>query len=209
MKSSYFRRGARLAFLTFATTTSTAPMLAIGAPAPGTEVSAPQVIDAFEGTFGVHPGQRRNHIKGTCAAGEFVGTTDAAALSRSLLFSGKTIPVIARFSLGGGNPEVPDAAAAPRGMALEFHLPGGALQHITMINVPIFGATSPASFRDGIVAAKPDPKTGKPDPEKLKAYAPTQPPAMAMTEPPSPHPPTANYYQSTFSSVHPFKFIDT
>jgi catalase len=98
------------------------------------------MIDAFEGTFGVHPGQRRNHIKGTCASGDFVGTTEAAALSRSALFSGKTIPVVARFSLGGGSPDVPDAAPVPRGMALEFHLPGGAVQHMTMINVPIFAA---------------------------------------------------------------------
>jgi catalase len=209
MKSSLFRRGARFAFLTLASATSTAPMLALGASATGAELTAPQMIDAFEGTFGVHPGQRRNHIKGTCAAGEFVGTGDAAALSRSALFSGKTIPVVARFSLGGGNPEVADAAPAPRGMALEFHLPGGALQHITMINVPIFAASSPASFRDAIVAAKPDPKTGKPDPEKLKAYAATHPDAMALTELASHHTPTANYYQTTFFSIHTFKFIDT
>jgi catalase len=208
MKSPLFRRGTRFAFLTLASATSTAPMLALGESATGTEVTAPQMIDAFEGTFGVHPGQRRNHIKGTCAAGEFVGAADAAALSRSMLFSGKTIPVVARFSLGGGNLEVPDAAAAPRGMALEFHLPGGGLQHITMINVPIFGATSPASFRDAIVAAKPDPKTGKADPEKLKAYAASHPDAMALTELASHHTPTANYYQTPFFSVHTFKFID-
>jgi catalase len=55
------------------------------------------MIDAFEGTYGVHPGQRRNHIKGTCAVGQFLGTNDAAALSRSALFSGKPIPVVARF----------------------------------------------------------------------------------------------------------------
>jgi catalase len=209
MKSSLFRRGARFAFLTLASATATAPILALGASATGAELTAPQMIDAFEGTFGVHPGQRRNHIKGTCAAGEFVGTGDAAALSRSALFSGKTIPVVARFSVGGGSPEVADAAPAPRGMALEFHLPGGALQHITMINVPIFGASSPASFRDAIVAAKPDPKTGKPDPEKLKAYAATHPDAMALTELASHHTPTANYYQTTFFSIHTFKFIDT
>jgi catalase len=208
MKSSSFRRSARFALLTLASATFTAPMLALGAPAASTDVTAPQMIDAFEGTFGVHPGQRRNHIKGTCAAGEFVGTADAAALSRSALFSGKTIPVVARFSLGGGSPEVPDAAPAPRGMALEFHLPGSALQHITMINAPIFGAASPASFRDAIVAAKPDPKTGKPDPEKLKAYAATHPDAMALTELASHHAPTANYYQTTFFSIHTFKFID-
>jgi catalase len=166
------------------------------------------MIEAFEGTFGVHPGQRRNHIKGTCAAGEFVGSADATALSRSALFSGKAIPVVARFSLGGGSPEVPDAAPAPRGMALEFRLPGGALQHITMINVPIFAAASPTSFRDAILAAKPDPKTGQPVPEKLKAYAATHPDARALTELSSHHTPTANYYQTTFFSIHTFRFID-
>jgi catalase len=183
-------------------------MSAFSQQAAGAEVTAPQMVEAFEGTFGVHAGQRRNHIKGTCAAGEFVGTNEAAALSRSALFSGKTIPVVARFSLGGGNPDVPDAAPAPRGMALEFHLPGGALQHITMINVPIFAASSPASFRDAIVAAKPDPKTGKPDPEKLKAYAATHPDAAPLTELASHHGPTANYYQTPFFSIHTFKFID-
>jgi len=103
-------RVVRFALLTLAS--SGAPLLALGAQDPAPEVTGPQMIDAFEGTFGVHPGQRRNHIKGTCAAGAFVGTPDAAALSRSALFSGKAIPVVARFSLGGGSPEVPDAAPA-------------------------------------------------------------------------------------------------
>jgi catalase len=203
-----WRQGARIAFRTLVTALSGVPALALGAPDASTEVTAPQMIDAFEGTFGVHPGQRRNHIKGTCASGQFVGTTEAAALSRSALFSGKTIPVVARFSLGGGSPEVPDAAPAPRGMALEFHLPGGGLQHITMINVPIFAAASPASFREAIVAAKPDPKTGRPDPERLKAYAATHPDAAALNELASHHTPTANYYQTPFFSIHTFKFID-
>jgi catalase len=206
MKSKSFH-AARLAFLGL-TAAAILPMTAAGAAPAAAEVNAPQMIDAFEGTFGVHQGQRRNHTKGLCAAGEFVGTPDAAALSRSLLFSGKSVPVIARFSLGGGDPDVPDAAPAPRGMALEFHLPGGALQHITMINVPIFGATSPASFRDAIVAAKPDPTTGKPDPEKLKAYAESHPDAMALMQLSSHHTPTANYHQTTFFSIHTFKFID-
>jgi catalase len=166
------------------------------------------MIDAFEDTFGAHAGQRRNHIKGTCAAGEFVGRSDAAALSRSALFSGKTIPVVARFSLGGGSPAVPDAAPAPRGMALEFRLAGGNLQHITMIDAPIFAAASPASFRDFIVAVKPDPKTGQPDPEKIKAYFATHPDATALQQLASGHNPTANYFQTTYFSVHTFKFVD-
>jgi catalase len=208
MRLSSLRYGARIAFLSLVFVWSSVRIVAFAEPAASTEVTAPQMIDAFEGTFGVNPGQRRNHIKGTCVAGEFVGTTEAAALSRSALFSGKTIPVVGRFSLGGGNPAVPDAAPAPRGMALEFHLPGGALQHITMINVPIFAAASPASFRDAIVAAKPDPKTGQPDPEKLKAYAASHPDATALRELASQHNPTANYYETTFFSIHTFKFID-
>jgi catalase len=209
MKPSPCSCVARVALVTLVSAACSAPLVALGASDPATaEVTAPQMIDAFEGTFGAHAGQRRNHIKGTCAAGEFVGTSDAAALSRSPLFTGKSIPVIARFSLGGGSPEVPDAAPAPRGMALEFHLPGGALQHITMINAPIFAASSPASFRDALIAAKPDPKTGQPDPEKLQAYAATHPDAHALMELSSHHTPTANYYQTTYFSVHTFKFID-
>jgi catalase len=209
MKSSAFHRSARFALLTASTAICSVPMLASGAAAAGTnEVTPSQMIDGFEGTFGVHAGQRRNHIKGTCADGEFIGTSEAAALSRSALFSGKPVPVIARFSLGGGTPEVPDAAPAPRGMALEYHIPGGALQHMTMINVPIFGASSPASFRDAIVAAKPDPKTGQPDPQKLKTYLATHPDAMALNALASHHNPTANYYQTTYFSVHTFEFVD-
>jgi catalase len=207
MRTSSWRAGARIGVLSLATAAAGIPALGLGAPA-ATEVTPAQMIDAFEGTFGVHPGERRNHIKGTCASGDFVGTTEAAALSRSALFSGKAIPVVARFSLGGGSPQGSDAAPAPRGMALEFHLPAGALQHITMINVPIFGAASPATFRDAIVAAKPDPKSGQPDPEKLKAYVASHPDAAALNELASHHSPTANYYQTTFFSIHTFKFID-
>jgi len=152
MKSSPFERGTRFALLTLGLAASGVPLSAAGASTASPDVTAPQMIDAFEGTFGVHPGQRRNHIKGTCAAGDFVGSAETAAYSRSPLFSGKAIPVVARFSLGGGSPEVPDAAPAPRGMALEFRLSGGAKQHITMINAPIFAAASPASFRDLLLA---------------------------------------------------------
>ena len=209
MKSAFRSCGMQWTFLMLASAATGAATLASAAPPDNsTDVTAPEMIDAFEGDFGVHPGQRRNHAKGTCAAGEFIGTTDAAALSRSPLFSGKTIPVVARFSLGGADPSVPDAAPAPRGMALEFRLPDSVLQHITMIDAPIFAAKSPASFRDLLVAAKPDPRTGQPDPEKLKAYADTHPDAMALNDLASHHSPTANYYQATYFSIHTFKFID-
>src|SRR6267154_1260849 len=70
-------------------------------------VTAGQVVTALEGAYGVHAGERRNHTKGTCAVGTFVGMPEAAAYSRSALFSGRPVPVVARFSLAGGNPHAP------------------------------------------------------------------------------------------------------
>src|SRR6267143_2305089 len=139
------------------------------------EVTADQVVTALEGAYGVHPGQRRNHTKGTCALGTFVGKREAEPYSRSALFSGQAVPVVARFSLAGGNPEAADAEKSPRGMALEFRLPNGSLQHMTMINTPRFFAAMPRTFLDKMLALKPDPATGKPDPETFKAFVATHP----------------------------------
>jgi catalase len=173
------------------------------------EVTPDQVVSSIEAVFGVTPGERRNHIKGTCAAGEFVGDPKAAeAYTRSAMFSGKPVPVEARFSLAGGNPKAPDFAKSPRGMALEFSLPKGELQHMTMLNVPVFGAAQPRTFYDQMVALKPDPATGKPDPEKVKAFNATHPDIRALADYMAHNNPPVSYANSAFNSIHTFKFIN-
>ena len=176
--------------------------------AAGEEVSAPQVVEAIEATFGVTPGERRNHIKGTCAVGEFVGSKEAATYSRSALFSGKPVPVIARFSLSGGNPKAPDTAKSGRGMALEFKLPKGQLHHITMLNTPMFGAANPQTFLDLMLAIRPDPATGKPDPEKIKAFKASHPDNQAQADFLASNNPPTSYANSSFWGIHTFKLID-
>ena len=71
-------------------------------PSHQKEVTGGQVVAALEGAYGVHAGQRRNHAKGTCASGTFAGAADIARYSRSALFSGDPLQVVARFSLAGG-----------------------------------------------------------------------------------------------------------
>jgi catalase len=187
----------------------TVAMLAVApASVAQDQVTADQVVNALEGTFGVTPGERRNHIKGVCAVGEFVGSPDAAKYSRSPLFSGKPIPVVARFSIAGGNPKVPDTAKNARGMALEFKLPNGQLQHITMINTPMFGAAQPKTFLDQQVAMKPDPATGKPDPEKIKAFRASHPDARAQAEFLEKNNPPVSFANSDYFGIHTFKFIN-
>ena len=172
-----------------------------------TQVTAQQVVDQQEDTFGVHPGQRRNHIKGVCAAGEFVGTAEAVRYSKSALFSGKPVPVVARFSIAGGNQNAPDTVPVARGMALEFRLPGEKLQHITMINTPVFGAAQPKTFFDNLVATKPDPATGKPDPKKVKAFLDSHPDARAQADFLKSHNPPLSFASSDYFGIHTFKYI--
>ena len=179
----------------------------LSAHAAEPEVTAPQVVEAIEGAFGVTHGERRNHIKGSCAAGEFVGTAEAAKYSRSALFSGQPVPVIARFSLSGGNPKVPDTAKSGRGMALQFKLSQGQLHHITMLNTPMFGAAVPKTFHDLMVASRPDPATGKPDPEKLKAFRASHPDNLAQAQYLADNNPPASYANSAYWGIHTFKFI--
>jgi catalase len=172
------------------------------------EVTAREVVTALEGAYGVHPGERRNHTKGTCALGTFVGSTEAAVYSRSTLFSGSSIPVVARFSLAGGNPTAPDADRSPRGMALEFRLPNGSLQHMTMINTPMFFAAMPRTFLDKMLALKPDPATGKPDPEALKAFAASHPDNAGQAKFLADNNPPKSYANSAYYGIHTFKFIN-
>lgn len=172
------------------------------------EPDAVQVVSAVEGVFGVNPGERRNHTKGTCAIGEFVGSTEAAAYTRSALFSGKPVPVIARFSLSGGNPKAPDTARSVRGMALQFKLPGGKLHQMAMLNTPIFGAASPQTFFDLMLALKPDPATGKPDPEKIAAFKAGHPDNLAQSQYLAANNPPASYANSPYWGIHTFNFIN-
>ena len=172
------------------------------------EAVTPQaVVNALIGVFGEHPGVRKNHAKGMCAEGSFVGTPEAAAYSRSAMFSGATIPVVARFSLGGGSPDAPDTGKGPRGVGLEFGLPDGSRQHMTMINAPMFFATAPKTFLDQMLALKPDPATGKPDPAALKEFAATHPDSAGMSKFFAENNPPPSYANTPFFGIHTFKFI--
>ncbi|MBO3714437.1 MAG: catalase, partial [Candidatus Accumulibacter sp.] len=107
-------------------------------PAPQ-EVDPSAFIDQFEATFGKFEGYRRSGAKGICAVGEFVGTADARALSTASVFSGKPIPVLVRFSVGGANPKAADNTRTQRNLALQFDLPDGEQWQMGNISAPVFG----------------------------------------------------------------------
>jgi catalase len=208
-----------VARLSLASTLAASGAAAIAAPAAESTGTTPlndqgaataeKAIDTLEGTFGKHKGMRRNHTKGIGALGTFVGNPAASAeYSRSLLFSGAPIAVVARFSIAGGNPVVEDKEKSTRGLGLEFRLPDGSMHHITMLNTPMFFARMPKTFIDKFAAVKPDPATGKPVPAVVKAFNATHPDAAAQTMFLTENNPPPSYANSAFYGIHTFKFVN-
>lgn len=173
-----------------------------------TEATAAKVVDALQDAYGLHPGQRRNHTKGVGALGTFVGNPEIRDLSRSALFSGEKLDVVARFSIAGGDPMASDTEKNPRGMALEFRLPGGSLHHMTTISTPMFFAAVPQTFLDKFIALAIDPTTGKPDMVKFKEFEASHPDNALQTQFLQEHNPPPSYANCAFYGIHAFKFIN-
>ncbi|NEU72920.1 catalase family peroxidase [Hassallia byssoidea VB512170] len=173
-----------------------------------TEATAEKVVDALQDAYGLHPGQRRNHTKGVGALGTFIGNPKVKEISRSGLFSGEKLDIVARFSIAGGDPVASDAEKSPRGMALEFRLPDGSLHHMTMLSTPMFFAATPKTFLDKFIALAINPATGKPDPAKFKQFEASHPDNVLQTKFLQENNPPPSYANSAFYGIHAFKFIN-
>jgi len=173
---------------------------------PGAPVDPVRFVDQFEATFGKFAGYRRSGAKGICAAGEFVPTAQARALSRASVFSGAAVPVVARFSVGGANPMAADNTRSQRNMALQFELPGGERWLMGNINAPVFGASTPQQFLALVASRQPDPTTRQADPAKVKAFNDANPEVLLQGKHFASQPVPASYAGVNYWGVHAFGF---
>lgn len=171
-------------------------------------VTPARFVDAFEKTDGVHPGFRRNHAKGVGVSGYFESNGEGVRLSKAVVFRPGRVPVIGRFSFGGDDPNVADAPNAVRGLGLLFRLPDGEEWRTAMVNLRVFPFQTPQAFYDNLVASQPDPKTGKPDPEKMAAFAASHPATVRALGILQSHAPSSGFDNSAFNSLNAFRFID-
>ena len=179
----------------------------LGTPAFA-QVDPAKLVDAQEAAGGKFDGYRRSGAKGVCAVAEFVGSAQGRALSTASAFSGKPVPVIARFSIGGGNPKAPDNARSQRNMALQFNLPKGEVWQMGNISAPVFGAATPEQFLGRLESLMPDPETKKPNPEKVKAFADANPEVLLQGKYLASQPVPASYGAVNYWGVHAFGFVD-
>jgi catalase len=164
-------------------------------------------VDEFERVGGVHSGFRRNHAKGVCVRGYFESNGQGTRFSKAVVFRSGRVPVIGRFSLGGGNPDESDELSTTRGLGLQFSLSDGEEWRTAMINAPVFPFKNPQAFYDNLVASQPDPNTHKPDPAKMAAFLKDNPETAQALKIITGQPPSSGFDNTTFYGLNAFRFV--
>ena len=171
--------------------------------APNSAAPSPAaLVDALNGVFGKHAGTRAAHAKGFCLTGTFTPSPDAAKLSKAPHFA-KQVPITARFSLGGGDPQAADNDQGNvRGLAVKFDLGNGATTDIVTISAPVFFVQTPALFVEFLQTV------GSGDKDKLNAFFAAHPESTRQNAWLTSHPIPASYAGVDYFGVHSFTFTN-
>jgi catalase len=147
------------------------------------------LLQQFDTIFGLHPGFRPAHAKGTMLTGTFNPSPDAASLTRAPHINRESTPVTVRFSNSTGIPLVPDndPNANPRGMAIRFHLAEHVHTDIVSHSTDGFPVRTGQEFLEFLRAiASSDPS--KPSPSPIEAFLGAHPKALEFVQTPKPAP---------------------
>ncbi len=199
---------ARLALIGIALAVVVAAFAYLGGWLTPRDLSPARLTDGFEYVAGIQPGFRRNHAKGLGVSGFFDSNGHGVGLSKAVVFQPGRVPVIGRFSLAGPLPYAADMPDTVRGLGLEFSLPDGELWRTAMITLPVFPVRTPEAFYEQLVASKPDPATGKPDPAKMQAFLAAHPESAQALTAIKGRAVSSAFDDSTFYSLNAFRFIN-
>jgi catalase len=165
------------------------------------------LLQQFDQLFGVHPGYRAAHAKGTLLTGTFTPSPDAQKLTRAPHIVRASTPVTARFSNSTGLPQIPDSApdANPRGLAIRFNLAEHVHTDIVSHSVDGFPTHDGYEFLEFLRAAAasgPD----VPSPKPIEQFLGTHPAALAFVQAPKPFP--VSLAQDTYFAVTAYEFTN-
>ena len=174
---------------------------------PAGRLTAPRLVDDIENGK-PFPGFRRAHSRGVCVAGYFEPSAEAATLSRARVFRQPRTPVQGRLSIGGGDPFGAEAQARVRSLALSLRTDDGQEWRMAMNSFPFFAVATPAGFHAQLLASRPDPATGKPDPAKMAAFLERYPEAARFQAWAKSAPWSSSWANTEYNGVNAFRFID-
>jgi catalase len=177
-----------------------------GPPTRAEDVDPAALVDALQARAGTHRGFRRAHAKGVCAEGRFQANGAGRAVSKATLFAaGPPLPVVARFSIAGGDPGASDKRRELRSLALAIPLANGEEFRAAMNHAPVFSVNRPEHFLGLQLSRVPDPATGLPDPAKVKAFDDAHPDTRPLRDWLAQRPLPIGFRQAAFFSAHAFK----
>jgi catalase len=166
-------------------------------------LSPEEGIEVINARFGAHPGHRALHAKGNWCSGTFTATDAARALTRAAHLQGPPVPVLARLSNGGGNPNIPDYVPDVRGLAVSFELPDDSRTDLVAQSLPRFVSPTADDFL-GLLKAN----TGKAAAWKMPAYLASHPKALASLPQNGPAlKPPPSYGAIDYYTVHAYRWI--
>jgi len=168
---------------------------------------ANDILKQFDGIFGLNPGIRPAHAKGTLLTGTFTPVGNAGMLSRAPHFTAASTPVTVRFSNSTGVPQIPDYApdADPRGMVVRFHLGERVHADIVSHSTDGFPTRTGAEFLEilrAVATSGPDVSSPKP----IEVFLGDHPVALAFVQTPKPAP--SSFARETYFGVTAMKFIN-
>jgi catalase len=169
---------------------------ASGAPTPAS------IVDALKAVAGDPPKARASFAKGCCVRGTYTPSDRAAEITKSRSFT-KPSRVLARFSVGGGNPNVTDTNnLVLRGFSFRL----GDNDHrseILMESAPVHFARTLDQMLAFLKARIPGPD-GKPDMEKVKAFSAANPETLNQANYVAARPLPGSFAGTTYWGVHAF-----
>ena len=164
-----------------------------------------ELLKQFDAIFGLQPGFRPAHAKGTLLSGTFTPSSNAASLTRAPHIQRKSTPVTARFSNSTGLPLVPDndANANPRGLAIRFHLAEHVHTDIVSHSTDGFPTRTGQEFLEflrALASSDPSKLSGAP----LEAFLGTHPKALEFVQTAKPAP--SSFARESYFGVSAMRF---
>ena len=165
------------------------------------------ILRQFDNIFGLHPGFRAAHARGTMLTGTFTPSSDAASFTCAPHIVRDSTPVTARFSSSTGLPFIPDddPNANPRGLALRFNLAEHVHTDIVSHSTDGFPTRTGQEFLELLQAIAAS-NSQKSSPTPIEAFLATHPKALAFVQTPKPTP--SSFATESYFSVTAYRFTN-
>lgn len=165
--------------------------------------AAEAIVDALKAVAGNPRAARASFAKGQCVRGAYTPSDRAAEITRSPSFT-RTSRVLARFSVGGGNPRVADTnKAVLRGFSFKLEGDDGASSDILVESAPVHFARTLDQMLAFLEARIPGPD-GKPDQGRIQAFSAANPETMNQARYIAARPLPGSFAGATYWGVHSF-----